>query len=518
MSTKLDRFLPFHPSKRFACILTAACFLLLNLACCYQLSRGAKNEVAIGGLFAFCLLICYLVVSSTKTKSFFTEERSFALLLVTLGCFYLIVFPPFSVPDELYHFKNTYSYSNLLLLSNLSYIRPEDAQLFSDLSTHLSNNLYETICEKFSVFPQSPDEESVTSILNSTATSWNELIKSTPQVRICGALGIAIGRLLNLGAIPVLYLGRLFNFALFVALAYWAIRITPVGKRIFMMVCFLPMTLHLAASYSYDAGIIGMAFLLIACFLNAMYSPKQLSKKRLVLLAALSVLLAPCKIIYTTIVFMIFLVPKDKFPNARFSICYKFGVLGVSLLSAVSARLIPSLFSSGEASTSAATSNYTISNIMSDPVDFIGIIIRTCNVWGDNWLRGVLGGDLGWFQVSQPWFTLIGFFILLLLAIPTYKEKRFDINGIQRFFFAVIPIISFFLIIAVMYISWTPNTETTVQGVQGRYFLPTLPLMLLALKGNILIAEQSYTRSLIFAASVLNIAYVTRMFAVILVQ
>lgn len=58
---------------------------------------------------------------------------------------------------------------------------------------------------------------------------------------------------------------------MFAVLVYSAVRITPIGKNVMMTAGLLPMTLHLASSYSYDAGIIGLAFLLTGMCLRAVY-------------------------------------------------------------------------------------------------------------------------------------------------------------------------------------------------------------------------------------------------------
>ena len=78
-----------------------------------------------------------------------------------------------------------------------------------------------------------------------------------PYIKLPSALGIVLATLLNLGSFPLFYLGRFFNLLMFAALAYFAVRITPVGKNAMMVAGLLPMTLHLASSYSYDAGIMG---------------------------------------------------------------------------------------------------------------------------------------------------------------------------------------------------------------------------------------------------------------------
>ena len=62
-------------------------------------------------------------------------------------------------------------------------------------------------------------------------------------------------------------LGMLFNLLYGALLIIFSVRITPVGKKVFMAVALLPMTLHLLGSHSYDVGTLGLAFLLTAFIL-----------------------------------------------------------------------------------------------------------------------------------------------------------------------------------------------------------------------------------------------------------
>lgn len=108
------------------------------------------------------------------------------------------------------------------------------------ISTTLSGEYYPKVAEEFSFFA---DDNALSSTTLFSSDRF-DMGSNPPQAKILSALGITIGRVLGLGAVPVYYLGRLFNFAGFVALAYFAVRFTPVGKRIFMVASCLPMTLH----------------------------------------------------------------------------------------------------------------------------------------------------------------------------------------------------------------------------------------------------------------------------------
>ena len=46
-------------------------------------------------------------------------------------------------------------------------------------------------------------------------------------------------------------------------------------------------------------------------------------------------------------------------------------------------------------------------------------------------------------------------------------------------------------VLAALWIGWTPVTYSHIEGVQGRYFLPFLPMVLLAFKNRVVIFRKN---------------------------
>ena len=84
-------------------------------------------------------------------------------------------------------------------------------------------------------------------------------------------------------------MGRLANLLLFAALAALAVKTAPFGKRVFTVAALLPMTLHLAASFSRDAPLLGLCFVFTALLMDAAFGPNQ---KKVLSPARLTALLA----------------------------------------------------------------------------------------------------------------------------------------------------------------------------------------------------------------------------------
>ena len=214
--------------------------------------------------------------------------------------------------------------------------------------------------------------------------------------KIPTVLAILIGRTLHLGTYPLFYLGRIFNAVCFVTCAALAYRITPFGKNVVVALSLLPMTLHLTASFSYDVGIISLGLLLTALVLKAMTSAETISRKHSLSIIVIAAMLAPCKVIYSTIILLALFIPSTKFPSKRSSLLFKAGVVIVPILMILILR-IPSI--SAVANTTqdldvrgAETGHfYGLSFVLHNPLATAAIFARSFLEKGDFYWSTALG-------------------------------------------------------------------------------------------------------------------------------
>lgn len=505
-------------------IIAAAIFIVLNLVACYQISHS-KTVLFLGVFSAFVLLFIYVVFYLLRRRREVSVHTVFLVLLIFLGLMYMAVFLPMTVPDGFYHYLRSYFYSNLLMFVPSEpggiTMRGSDIALFDVYSRDLGYEYLANLLDEWAFFA---DDTELANYAGFPGLSL-DVGANPPQTKILSALGITLGRLLGLGALPVFYLGRLFNFAGYVALVYLAVRFTPVGKRIFMVTACLPMSLHVAASYSYDATIIGLAFLLTALCLRALYLEGKMGRGLKASIGVLVFLLAPCKVLYSVLVFLVLLIPKSRFESNRECMFFKVGMLVLVLIAVLSLRL-PTLVSMFQIPTDGAQLSmrgedesgtfYSVGDILGNPLGFALLFIRTVRLLGDFYIGSMIGNSLGWFQIGSPWYITLVFIILLLLAIPKPTESELRIKNMQRVVFVCIFAVGAFSVCLSMYLGWTFNTETIIQGVQGRYFIPLLPILLLAFRGQTLVVTKDYSSTLVFAVSLFNVAYITWIYATIL--
>jgi uncharacterized membrane protein len=94
---------------------------------------------------------------------------------------------------------------------------------------------------------------------------------------------------------------------------------------------------------------------------------------------------------------------------------------------------------------------------------------------GNTWFPMTVIGYLGWTDAIMPkWYYLAAAGVLLLALVAPQNRGRALWPGTLALitFAALLTVLS-----AALFASWTPVGEVTIDGMQGRYILPVLPLL-----------------------------------------
>lgn len=457
-------------------------------------------------------------------KQNITTKRFFTLALVW-GLLYMFVFPPLSVPDETNHYAKAYYFSNVLLSPSENVEQPDG--MFPQM------RLTDAEVMKYKTRPGI--EEYVTLFSGSPAFVSGEAqntFVSDPQAEALGGVfwaylpqtvAIIIGRLIHLGGLWTFYLARLFNFAAYMALLWFALKWIPFGKNTLGVIALLPMTLHLVASLSYDAVLLGLAFFFTAKVLQLAYQADHVTRKDMVILTVSMSLLAPIKLIYVLMAFMCFLIPQAKFKNRKsFLTCAAVmaGVVCLVFLLVNIPRLIPYFEESNlELEYADGAECYTLAELIKNPIRTAFILLNTIRVYGSSHLTRMFGEMLGWLEIPVPLMVIIPFILILALTVavapnePAVRiEKRNRVISIL-----VIAGVIFFAIFS-MLAAWTPTGCSVAEGVQGRYYLPILPLAVLCARNRFLEVKTDPRDGICLAICLLHIMALASVIEVIVAR
>ena len=97
---------------------------------------------------------------------------------------------------------------------------------------------------------------------------------------------------------------------------------------------------------------------------------------------------------------------------------------------------------------------------------------------GDHYLRTLVGGSLSYYSLDLAWGWVVVLYMLLIYAALPVQGAALLPAGRGRVWCAAAAVLCCLLAVAGCLL-WTPTHYDTLYGLQGRYFLPVLPLVLL---------------------------------------
>ena len=131
---------------------------------------------------------------------------------------------------------------------------------------------------------------------------------------------------------------------------------------------------------------------------------------------------------------------------------------------------------------------------LSHPASAINVFINTLIVYGGDYISVLIGSALGWLRIKLPWFVIDGFIIIMALSMLNKKDDKYQIKASVKFWALLLFLGSSVLIMYSMFTGHTPIGNPTIEGVQGRYFIPLIPLLYLFFKNNWLIVDARMDR------------------------
>jgi len=291
------------------------------------------------------------------------------------------------------------------------------------------------------------------------------------------ALGIALGRLVGAPPLTCFYLARLANLFAAVALLFFAIRLAPFGKQLFVLLGLLPMTMFELASVSCDALTISGAMFFTALVLWAS-TRATLRRVDVALVLAASALLLNVKPGYWALVLLVLLIrPAQVGGRIRYA-----AFLAANALLVVIVCLIVLLLASTDARVEAVgVPQAQLSFILHQPLGFLGILWSNLQANLVVWTLESIGA-MGWLSIVMP----TAFYVFVLMAGSAFLIRtRDEEEGLQlrsRALLAGVGVAVFLTMAVALYAFLEPTGSGRV-FFQGRYLAPVWLLLLLSAYG-----------------------------------
>lgn len=412
-------------------------------------------------------------------------EILFLSIAIPMGLIFLSFLNVNIVHDGWTHLTNVYKYSNIITgmggqdENGIVYLTEGEIELFDDM-----DNFY-VLLEKMGE-RESKSAEKVPFLIP-RYTSADSILEYLPHV-----IGISIGRILRLSPMMSVMLSKMMGFLFYILLCTLAIKTSPILKRGFAVAAVLPMNLYQATGITYDAVITPVAFLITALILKA--RQQQLSRKEWIGVFILSAIMGSSKGgIYIPILLLLAFVPSAHMGGIKKKIrnCFvSWLIAGGSLLltyrnvfhdfffSYEETKVVQDIVTGEE---TIIVPMYNIGYVFTNPFGFLKLLIKTLFERLDYYIGSMIGNRMAWTDYETYWFIIIGFIVMLALAIAWEESENGLMPSLRERAAAggllLCELVGFHALMLVE----TKVGAAIISGVQGRYLLPFIPLVMFCL-------------------------------------
>ena len=242
----------------------------------------------------------------------------------------------------------------------------------------------------------------------------------------------------------------------------------------------IPIAIEGFSSLSPDAITISMSFLFIAYVFHLAFGEKtQVGWKEKGILLVMSIVIALSKIVYLPLVGLILIIPKEKFKQGSqkwkvidFAIIAVLATIVNLIWLAIAGKYL-AVFQEG-------ASSVKIMQAIQNPIQF-GQMILFSIIYGQSTnTLSLFGTELGYFEFVKTYaivpYVLIGLYLFIAVTDSKLKDK---LKRYQVVWILLVILATILLLFMSLYVHWTASGSAYIQGIQGRYFLPILPLVML---------------------------------------
>ena len=421
-----------------------------------------------------------IAMSESEKRRLSAPVIAFSLSLL-LSAISAAVTPPFQTPDEPAHFVRAFAVSRgelvavtrgggggslvprdaALLISEWMYLPPGGRVRETYTREHFRRSLELEPARELTFVPLASGR--LPSRINGNGASY------VPHAHAVPALATSVFRAAGAPAIVTFYGMRLANALVSSLLIALAVATAPSYRWSLTMVALLPMAISLRGSVNPDAMILAAA--LVAAALVWRMAVDGYTHRMLFGLLAASAFMISLKPPYLVVSAAFFLLPRGRFPSLR-----------THVTSAITLAIIVSgstyAFLAWSAARVAAPASPVVvragwRTVAADPLPFLRDMGYSLSSHGIQFL-GEITGKLGWLNVQMPPGTMPALFVVLLFVSLLHSGRR--LPSLLRYGSVVLAIGGVFLICLALY-AHAPISRRGVDGVQGRYFLPLLPLL-----------------------------------------
>lgn len=431
-------------------------------------------------------------------KDFESPEKIFLVICFFWGLLFMLVNPPFQGSDEDSHLYKIYGFTQgslnfkkLTVTTNDKYGREKltfGGQILpqglieasrANKAVTFNPNKKTSVSETVKISKIPLDKENKVFLAH-------PFTPYTPLSYMPAVFVIWFMTLFSASPFAMLAAGRLCSLFVYLVCGYFAIKITPVKKWMLLSILLIPTAVYQSSVLGTDAFTFGIVMLLCAYSLRLAYAKEveKIDSKQNLIFLTLVAMVGITKFTYLPLVFLYLLIPREKFIYEKQRIL-SFLIILCSAVFITLCFVIGHLYITNDLvpySTSISGAD-SMKFILSHPFEYLFMILKTLILNLVYYLNGVIG-IFGWSDTFLPlWGVFVYIFILVYTGAVNLSGTEF--KGLDTKNKAVLVLIGLFSVILVCTSCFTvfePDMKNhIINWIQGRYFLPLMPLFLLYL-------------------------------------
>ncbi|MEI7918245.1 MAG: DUF2142 domain-containing protein [Candidatus Saccharibacteria bacterium] len=444
------------------------------------------------------------------------KPRFYYILILSLVGFALIfIIPPFQTPDEQTHLYRAYQLSEgHLIADHLSY------GAGGTLPTSLSDAF-----NKYSYLIFKPDNKvtlkyirsTITAPLNSTVrkeTRFENTAPYPPLGYLPQVIGISIGRIISANPVILLYMARISNLLVWILGIWLCMKRQPKLSLALFSFSLIPIVLYQASSASADVmASISAVFLTLEVF-RITQSDTLITKKERLVVLCVGVILSLCKFPYVLLVLLVLLIQNDKFKSKKSALIFK--LLAVLLpLSITSAWLVVSMSSFVNLQPGVNTA-LQLHYILTEPINYIKVLFNTYATTNSDGLYIQMFGQLGWLDTKLPFWSIIFSGLSVTIATISISIKPNRIKSFAKLGAIFVMISTILAITSLLYLTWNTPRSNIVEGLQGRYFIPFIGIIIFIIGGQLALSRQQSKKASLLVYSLSGLTLISTISIILL--
>lgn len=456
------------------------CIILITLTVGFEYE---KVNAVMGMIISIIALALGLIIYNKKQLS---TEKLFLYIVPVIMILFLIAIPLWENADEPVHWFRIYD-----IIQGNFYTKTTNTGLAVAELPEAVYNYYDyndRFDMKYSDYKDLYDKEIVEEgkvIYRdlSTAAVYHPL-QYMPQV-----IGAFVADIFTDRPFVMMFAARIVNMLFSFGILYLAIKIIPYGKNIMLLLTCIPIATSSFASMSPDAMTISVSYLFISYILKLLHEKdKKINWKDKIILLIMGMVIALCKIVYVPLAGLILLLPKEKYNSRKEQIVTCALIMGCAIIT----NLLWLSFSSKYLVVyKEGNSVVQFASLLQNPIQFIQTLFYTLNTDMQYYMYSLFGYGVGAdLQIVLHSLLPTIIFVLFIFYTIADQELRNKFTTYQKIIIALIILAIVGLIFTSLYIQWTPINFDTIAGVQGRYFLPILPLASMLIASSVKIKSE----------------------------